>query len=79
MAWDQAEITRWQRNAKAMVSSAAANDCEAFAELVRLVDELATSGLQEAAAGLRASGYSWADIAAPLGVKRQSAHARFSA
>lgn len=77
--WDTAERTRWQRNAQAMVNSAAGGDPEAFAALVELADWLSTEGLREAAAGLQDNGYSWADIARPLGVSRQGAYLRFRA
>ena len=77
MAWDTAEVTRWERHLKAMVRDASTNDPEAFAELVRMADWLSREGLPQAAAGLQENGYSWAEIARPLGVSKPAAWQRF--
>lgn len=76
--WTDAESSRWERNLKAMVRSAGADDPEAFAELMRLSDWLAKHGLAEAYAGLRDHGYSVRDIARPLPVSHQALHARYA-
>jgi hypothetical protein len=52
-------------------------DVEGLAELVDLARELDTA-TQTAVDGLRAYGYSWADIAARLGTTRQAAHQRWA-
>jgi len=51
-------------------------DLEMFRLFAGSVD-FARARLAEAAAGLRAQGYSWADIGAALGITRQSAWERF--
>ena len=50
----------------------AAGDIEAITEMAAIACDMDTA-LREAIAGLRARGYSWADIAARLGVTRQGA------
>lgn len=63
-----------------MVSNVSANDPEAFAVLVRLADWLNKEGLSTAADGLRMiGGYSWSEIARPLGVSKSAAFQRFGA
>lgn len=57
-------------------------DPEAFAQVVELLTWAAGPGLREAAAALQdaagpAGGYSWADIARPLRINRQTAWERF--
>ncbi|MFI0484667.1 hypothetical protein [Actinomadura sp. 9N215] len=54
----------------------AAGDVEALAHLAEVADELHTT-MHTAVTGLRAYGYSWADIARPLGITRQAAQQRF--
>ena len=51
-------------------------DPEDLAELVELSDALAEA-LNDAVAGLRANGFSWAQIAGGLGTTRQAAQQRF--
>ncbi len=51
-------------------------DIEALTDLVNLSNDLDTA-IHQAVNGLRECGYSWADIAARLGIARQSAHERF--
>ena len=51
-------------------------DIEGLAELSRLADEI-DSTVTDAVTGLRAAGFSWADIAARLGTSRQAAHQRY--
>ncbi len=55
----------------------AAGDVEALPALAALSVELDTA-LDDAVTGLRGAGYSWAEIAARLGVTRQAAHQRWS-
>jgi hypothetical protein len=54
----------------------AACDIEALTDLVDLATEV-DNAITHAVTGLRGCGYSWADIAARLGITRQSAHERW--
>ncbi|MGW0802740.1 hypothetical protein [Nonomuraea sp. NPDC002799] len=54
----------------------ATGDVEALADAVDLIDELDTA-IAHAVTGLRAQGYSWADIARPLTITRQAAQQRW--
>jgi DNA-directed RNA polymerase specialized sigma24 family protein len=54
----------------------AAGDVEALRDLVNLSDQL-DNAIAQAVLGLRAFGYSWADIAARLGITRQAAQQRW--
>ena len=54
-----------------------AGDVEALAELLDLAHTLDES-IHAAVGGLRQFGYSWAEIAARIGVTRQAAHQRWS-
>jgi hypothetical protein len=54
----------------------ASGDIEALADIATLATEL-DAVITEAVTGLRAYGYSWADIARPLGITRQAAQQRF--
>jgi hypothetical protein len=54
----------------------AAGDIEALRDLVALSTDLDTQ-ISAAVAGLRAFGYSWADIAIRLGITRQTAWERW--
>lgn len=56
----------------------AGGDPDALAALVALAAEIDTA-TAEGVAGLRAAGYSWADIAARLGITRQAAQQRWGA
>lgn len=51
-------------------------DIEGLADLSRLAAEIDTA-VGDAVTGLRAAGFSWADIAARLGTSRQAAHQRY--
>src|SRR5215470_18247846 len=53
----------------------ATGDIEAITDLADLADHVDTA-IRQAITGLRATGYSWADIAARLGVTRQAAQQR---
>jgi hypothetical protein len=54
----------------------ARGDIEGLATLADLADDINTA-LQEAVTGLRAAGFSWADIATRLGITRQAAQQRW--
>lgn len=54
----------------------AAGDIEAITELTALSGEIDTA-INQAVIGLRAIGYSWADVALRLGVTRQAAQQRW--
>jgi hypothetical protein len=54
----------------------AAGDIEALTDLAALADEFDTA-IGQAITGLRSFGYSWADIAARLGITRQGAQQRW--
>jgi hypothetical protein len=65
-----------RRIVRAYARRVAAGDVEALAPLVALTAELETS-IQDAVDGLRAFGYSWAEIATRLGMTRQGAWQRW--
>jgi DNA-directed RNA polymerase specialized sigma24 family protein len=54
----------------------AAGDVEALPQLVQLAQVLDTA-IGHAVTGLRGRGYSWAEIAARLGLTRQAVHQRW--
>ena len=54
----------------------ATGDIEAITEMAAIAAEMDTA-IREAITGLRARGYSWADIAARLGITRQGAQQRW--
>lgn len=54
----------------------AAGDIDAIIDMTSIAAEL-DDAITEAVTGLRAAGYSWADIAARLGVTRQAAQQRW--
>ncbi|PZS26636.1 MAG: hypothetical protein DLM59_17890 [Pseudonocardiales bacterium] len=54
----------------------ACGDVEALAALLALAEDVDTAAAQ-GVAGLRAAGYSWAEIAARVGVTRQAAQQRW--
>ena len=53
----------------------AAGDIDAISDMTSIAAEL-DDAISQAVTGLRAAGYSWADIAARLGVTRQAAQQR---
>lgn len=74
----------FQRWVKSMLDAAGSDDPETFAFVAKLLTEAAGPGLAAAADQLRqppvlagVPGYSWADIAAPLGITKQTAWERF--
>ncbi len=54
----------------------ARGDIDGLTTLAALADDI-DDALHEAITGLRQHGYSWADIAAQLGITRQAAHQRW--
>jgi hypothetical protein len=56
----------------------ARGDIEGLATLADLADDI-NIALQDAITGLRAAGFSWADIATRLGITRQAAQQRWGA
>ncbi len=54
----------------------AAGDIDAISDMTSIAAEL-DDVISQAVTGLRAAGYSWADIAARLGVTRQAAQQRW--
>ncbi|MBN9754224.1 hypothetical protein DMP14_01965 [Pseudonocardia sp. Ae707_Ps2] len=51
-------------------------DIEGLTDLARLAEDIDTA-IRHAVTGLRAAGFSWADIATRLGTTRQAAHQRY--
>jgi ribosomal protein S20 len=56
----------------------AVGDIEAITGMARLADDI-DEAIRDAITGLRAFGYSWADIGTRLGVTRQAAQQRWGA
>jgi hypothetical protein len=54
----------------------ATGDVESLAHLISLSDDI-DNAIQQAVDGLRAAGYSWAEIGARLGITRQAAQQRW--
>jgi hypothetical protein len=69
------EVERHRRNIAAMARQA--DDPEGFAQLVDLAAELAELLTDRAQLLREDDGYSWADLARPLGVTRGAAAQRF--
>ena len=65
-----------RRVIRAWARRVASGDIDAIADMAAAASEL-DDATREAVAGLRAKGYSWAEIAARLGVTRQAAHQRW--
>jgi hypothetical protein len=65
-----------QRVLRAYSRRVAAGDIEAITALAATADQI-DNAIRDAITGLRAIGYSWADIALRLGVTRQAAHQRW--
>lgn len=72
---DYAAFSR--RVIRAAARRVAAGDVEELAHLFGLERELQRA-IQTAVTGLRAQGYSWADIALRIGITRQAAHQRWA-
>lgn len=74
---EPARRTRTLRELRSIAKEVGSNDPEAFAELVELArefDEL----VKDAANELRtSSGYSWADLARPIGVTRSAVQQKY--
>jgi hypothetical protein len=67
-----------RRIIRAYAKRVATGDVESLADMVALSAVL-DDAITDAVTGLRAHGYSWADIAARLGITRQAAHQRWGA
>jgi ribosomal protein S20 len=65
-----------RRVIRAHARRVAAGDVDALADMTGLATEL-DKAISQAITGLRAAGYSWAEIAARLGVTRQAAQQRW--
>ena len=65
-----------RRILRAYARRVAAGDVEALTSLVAFSHEV-EAAIRAAVLGLRDFGYSWADIAARVGITRQSAHERW--
>jgi ribosomal protein S20 len=65
-----------RRVIRAHAKRVAAGDIDALADMTGLATEL-DEAIAQAVIGLRKAGYSWADIAARLGVTRQAAQQRW--
>ncbi len=65
-----------RRILRAYARRVAAGDVEALADLTALSHEV-EAAIRTAVIGLREFGYSWAEIAARVGITRQSAHERW--
>jgi hypothetical protein len=64
-----------RRVIRAQARRVAAGDVDALADMTGLADEL-DEAITQAVTGLRKAGYSWAEIAARIGVTRQAAQQR---
>lgn len=73
---EPAATKRFTRELNAMLNRAADEDPEGFAVIVGLLDD-ARARLSSSAEKMREAGYSWQDIARPLGVTRSAAYQRF--
>jgi hypothetical protein len=65
-----------RRVIRAHARRVAAGDADALADMTGLATEL-DAAISQAVTGLRNAGYSWAEIAARLGVTRQAAQQRW--
>ena len=65
-----------QRVMRAYTKRVAGRDVDALADMAALATEL-DEAMAQAVSGLRKTGYSWAEIAARLGVSRQAAEQRW--
>ena len=73
---DPVDDRRHRNTLRGWIATASKDDPEHFAQVVTMLDE-ARAELVEAAESLRTEGYSWADLAAPLGVTRSAVQQRF--
>ena len=71
---EYAAFTR--RVMRAYAQRVAASDVDALADMTGIATEL-DKAISQAVIGLRNTGYSWAEIAAQLGVTRQAAQQRW--
>jgi len=74
---ENAELTAFSRRIlRAAGRRIAAGDVDALPDLAALSAEL-DAAIGDAVTGLRAGGYSWAEIASRLSITRQAAHQRW--
>lgn len=75
---DHSEFVAFSRRIlRALGRRMAVSDPEDLAELLELHAELGAA-IDQAVRGLRASGFSWSEIARGTGTTRQAAHARWA-
>lgn len=65
-----------RRIIRAYARRVASGDIEALTDMATVATEI-NNAITDAVTGLRGYGYSWTDIARPLGVTRQAAQQRF--
>jgi hypothetical protein len=70
------EEKRWTRNINAMVA-AAGDDADAFAAILALYVMFGRQLHETAIPALRQQGFSWSEIARPLGISKQAAQQRW--
>lgn len=75
--FEPSDVARFRRELSAMIQRASNQDPEGFAQVVELLD-LARAQLPEAAQEVRRAGYSWSELARPLGVTKSAAAQRFA-
>ena len=73
---EYARFSSERRSMRAYARRVARGDVEALADMTGLATEL-DEAIAQAVIGLRDAGYSWAEIAARLGVTRQAAQQRW--
>lgn len=77
MALEPARKSRTVRELRSLANEVGHNDPEAFADLIDVYSQLGEM-IADAADALRTdAGYSWADLAAPLGVTRSAVQQRW--
>lgn len=75
---DHSEFVAFSRRIlRALSRRMAVSDPEDLAELLELQEDL-DDAITRAVAGLRATGFSWAEIARATGTTRQAVHARWA-
>lgn len=74
---ENAEYAKFARRILRLYSSRiATGDVESLTHLINLADDI-NDAIQQAVNGLRAAGYSWAEIGSRLGITRQAAQQRW--
>jgi len=75
---EPSDHARYQRELRAWCKNAAANDPDALADMMMLASWFQSIGMETIVRGLREQGYSWSQIAAPIGFTRSAAYQRWS-